>query len=108
MAAGGNYVLVAENRKAFVLAASQQGLQGPPGPPGTGSAGGGTYLEIKTTALASGAQTIPLVAALPGLQFYINGLLQDDHSYTATLLTLPATLFIVAGDKLKVTYFSGV
>jgi hypothetical protein len=79
------------------------------GPPGAdGVNGGGAYTEILHTMPANGATTLPLVAALAGLQVYINGLIQDDYTYTATLLTLPATLNLIAGDKLKITYFSNI
>ena len=79
------------------------------GPPGTpGANGGGAYTEIIHNVIATGTITIPLVAALPGLQVYINGLGQTDYSYTGTLLTLPATLNLVIGDVVKITYFSNI
>jgi len=79
------------------------------GPPGAdGVNGGGAYAEITQTVVATGILTIPLIAALPGLQVYINGLGQTDYSYTSTLLTLPIGLNLVIGDVIKVTYFSNV
>jgi hypothetical protein len=79
------------------------------GPPGTpGASGGGVAREIIQTISTTGTITIPLVAALPGLQVYINGLGQYDYSYTATLLTLPTTLNLVIGDIIKITYFSNI
>lgn len=79
------------------------------GPPGTpGANGGGAYTEIIEVISTTGIITIPLVAALPGLQVYINGLGQTDYSYTATLLTLPTTLNLVIGDTVKITYFSNI
>lgn len=79
------------------------------GPPGTpGANGGGVATEIIQTVTIAGGITIPLVAALPGLQVYINGLGQYDYSYTATLLTLPATLNLVINDIIKITYFSNI
>jgi hypothetical protein len=79
------------------------------GPPGTpGANGGGVATEIIQTVTADGELTIPLVAALPGLQVEINGLGQYDYSYTTSLLTLPVTLNLVIGDILKITYFSNV
>jgi hypothetical protein len=79
------------------------------GPPGTpGANGGGAYTEIIEVISTNGTVLIPLVAALPGLQVYINGLGQTDYSYTATLLTLPTTLNLVIGDVVKITYFSNI
>lgn len=74
----------------------------------SGGVGGGTYTQIVQTATANGAMTIALTSALPGLEVYINGLLQTDFSYTDTLLTLPASLNIITGDVITVNYYRGI
>jgi Domain of unknown function (DUF4183) len=87
-----------------VAGAGVKGDKGDPGVPGTGSASN----ELVFIATTDGAMlfTLPNVQVSSGTELFINGLSQPrtEYSATPTLLTLPGSLGIMAGDVVSLVY----
>lgn len=75
------------------------GLQGPPGAPG-----GGVVYRLRQTVPADGGYSFALDPATleASIQVFVNGLLEDDWTWSAPTLTINFPL--VAGDDVEIRY----